>query len=99
MYEITTIVLVLVGAFAVVGGVAYILQNRAKKEGNLFSRPVSPSSRIVALILGLIFAGFFWMEITYAGKFHIVMPILAVLLIAYSLGLYRIVENIQKSNK
>lgn len=99
MYEIITIILGLAGMFAIVGGVAYFLQNRSKKEGNLFTQPVSLKTRIIAFILGLVFAGFFLLEIIYEDHFHIVMPFLAVLLFAYGLGFNKFIETVQKRNK
>jgi hypothetical protein len=93
-----TIVLVLAGAFAVVGGVAYFLQNRAKREGNLFTQPASRSTRIFAFLVGLLFAGFFVLEILSADRFHIFLPILAVALFAYSLGFNRMIESLLKKD-
>ena len=99
MYDIITIVLGLIIMFAIVGGVAYFLENRAKKKGNLFTQPASLTSRIVAFLLGLIFAGSFVVEILYTDRFHVVIPILAVLLIAYSLGFNRLIATIQKNGQ
>ncbi len=96
MYEIMTIILGLGGMFVIVGGIAYLLQNRAKKEGNLFTQPAGVKTRIVAFILGLVFAGFFLLEILYEDRFHAVIPFLAVLLFAYSLGFNRFIEVVQK---
>jgi drug/metabolite transporter (DMT)-like permease len=99
MYEVITIVLGLVGMFIIVGGIAYFLQNRAKKQGNLFTQPASPGTRIVAFISGLIFAVFFLLEILFEDRFHFVMPFLAILLFAYSLGFNRFIEAVQKQDK
>ena len=99
VYAIVTIILVLGGAFAVVGGIAYFLQTRAKREGNLFTQPASRSTRILAFLLGLVFAGFFVMEIMSAPKFHVIMPVLAFSLIAYSLGFNRLVESLLNKDR
>jgi len=99
MYDLITIILGLVGMFVIVGGIAYVLQNRAKKKGNLFTQPASSMTRIVAFIFGLIFAGFFLLEILYEDRFHVIMPFLAILLFAYSVGFNRFIEIVQKRNK
>jgi phosphatidylglycerophosphate synthase len=99
MYEIMTILLGLIGMFVIVGGIAYFLQNRAKKEGNLFTQPATLKTRITAFIFGMIFTGFFLLEILYEDRFHIVMPLLAVFLFAYALGFNRIIESFQKNKK
>ena len=99
IYALITIILVLLGAFAVVGGVAYFLQSRAKREGNLFTKPASPSSRIFAFLTGILFGGFFLMEISLVGKSHLILPVLSVLLLIYSMGGYRLIESLQKRDR
>jgi hypothetical protein len=99
MYEIMTIILVLAGAFAVVGGIAYFLQRNVREHGNLFTHPATPGMRIFAFILGLIFAGAFFMEILSSGRFHVVLPFLSFFTIAYSFGFNSLLETLQKKEK
>lgn len=99
MYDLITIVLGIAAMFVVVGGLAYFLQNRARRRGNLFTQPASRSSRITAFVLGPVFAGMFYLEISYADGFHVVMPVLAILLIAYSLGFNRLIEYLQRMDE
>lgn len=99
MYEIITVLLGLLGMFAVVGGIAYFLQNRAKKIGNLFTQPISRFSRILAFIFALVFAGVFLIEFGYSDRYHVILPFISFFLLAYSLGFNRFVEAIQKKDK
>jgi uncharacterized membrane protein HdeD (DUF308 family) len=96
MYGLLIIVLGLVGMFVIVGGVAYFLQNRANRNGNLFTRAASPSARILAFLLGLLFGCIFIYEYFYTQSYSIEFPILAFALLAYALGAGRILEEIQK---
>jgi hypothetical protein len=95
MGDVVVILLGLFGGLALVGGVAYVLQRRATMQGALFAGPASPTLRILALLLGLLFAGFFVVELLYADSIHIVIPVLAVALIAYSLGAGRLLKGMQ----
>ena len=93
------IVLVLGGGIALVAGIAYLLERRAKGEGPLFVAPASPTARILALVLGLVFGAFFLFEFLFTDSIHVVMPILAVALLAYSLGAGRLLRSIQRDNQ
>ena len=96
MYEVMTIVLGIVSMFAVVGVIAYFLQNRAQRKGNLFTQPPNLKTKIIAFILAIVFGSLFILEILYEDRFHIVFPILAVMLFIYSVGYGRFLEAIQK---
>jgi hypothetical protein len=99
MYDLITILLGILGMFVIVGGIAYWLQNRAAKQGNLFTQPASRPQRVLAFMLGLVFAAVFVFEISSYDKFHVVMPLLAVLLFAYSLGFNRLIKIVQRRDK
>jgi drug/metabolite transporter (DMT)-like permease len=96
MYEIMTIVLGIASMFVVVGAIAYFLQNKAKREGNLFTQPPSLKTKIIAFILAIVFGSLFLLEILYEDRFHTVFPILSVVLFLYSLGYSRFIKTIQK---
>ena len=95
MYDIMTIVLGIAGMFAIVGAVAYFLQDRANRKGNLFTGTATPGARIGAFILGLLFAAAFAAELLFADRVHLVLPLLTILLIGYSLGLSSLIEWFQ----
>ena len=96
MNDLMMVLLVLAGGFAFVGGVAYLLQRQAMTQGSLFTQPASPLLRILALLLGLLFAGFFVLELVYSESVHVIMPVLAIALIAYSLGADRFLKHVQE---
>ena len=99
MNDLLFIVLVLGGGIALVGGIAYLLQRRAKGAGPLFANPAGPTARIVALVLGLLFGAFFLFELLFTDRVHVVMPILAVALLAYSLGAGRLLGSLQREDR
>jgi len=96
MSDALWLVLGLVGMFVVVGGVAYLLQRNVQKNGNLFTRPPSRGMKIIAFLLGFIFLGFTGMEYFYGTEIHVVPPILALALFAYTFGAEKFIQELQK---
>jgi len=99
MNDLVMILIVLAGGFVLVGGVAYLFERRAKTKGSLFTAAASPLLRILALLLGLLFAGFSVLEVISMNRFHIILPVLAIALIAYSLGSGYLLKSLQHSAK
>ena len=99
---VSDLAVVLLGLFIgilLIGFVAYLLQNRATRKGNLFTEPASPFLRILAFIFGLIFGVFFIMQILFLDSYLVIMPILSIALIAYSLGANQIIKAFQDKDK
>ena len=64
----------------------YKMDKRAAKKGALFTGPATREMRLLAIVLGVVFAGLFIMEIVSSPTIHLLFPILALALIGYGLG-------------
>ncbi len=76
---------------AVVSFIEYLL----KTKGALFSGVATPRMRLLALLLGIVFAALSIMELTSSDVIHFVFPILAVAFIGYSLGAGALLRSVQ----
>jgi prepilin signal peptidase PulO-like enzyme (type II secretory pathway) len=82
--------------------IASALDRNSKKHGNLFTTPASPTMRILAIFLGLLFAGMFVLEITSFNYVHVLPPILSIAMFAYAIGFNKFLvelQNIRKSDR
>jgi len=73
----------------------WLLDRRAKANGPLFSGPATPTMRILALLLGILFAGLFLVESTSLETIRPAFAILALALLGYSLGAGRPLRTLQ----
>lgn len=89
-------VVVVIGLLIVV---ASALDRRSKTKGSLFTRKPSPTMRIIAILLGLLFGGIFVAEFLWSDSIHIVPPILAVVLLAYAFGAEKLIKKIQEKSE
>ncbi len=79
---VTLVLIFIVGPFWLI----YKMDKRAAKKGALFTGPATREMRTLAIVLGVVFAGLFMMEITSSESIHLLFPILALALIGYGLG-------------
>jgi hypothetical protein len=79
--------------------IASALDRNGKKRGNLFTTAPSPTMRILAIFLGLLFGGVFAIEITTQNSVHVLPPILSVAMFAYALGFNKLLAGIQSIGK
>ncbi len=63
----------------------FLMDRRLKSRGPMFSGPASLRLRVLALLLGIFFAGWFFVELT-AGAVDFLPIILAIALISYGFG-------------
>ncbi|MBI3241858.1 MAG: hypothetical protein HYZ49_06135 [Chloroflexi bacterium] len=87
-----------IAVLAVLAGIVWMLERRLKTHGALFTESTTsatPLWRLLALLLGLLFAGLFVMELISSSPIHIWFPILAIALIGYSIGLGGLLNRIQ----
>ena len=91
MIEITLVVIVLV----VFVGIVYALDRRTRTKGFLFTGTPTPTTRIIALLLGLVLGGFFAVEFFMSEKIHCLFPILAIALLGYALGSTWLLRKLQ----
>jgi len=75
-----------IGIFLVMIGLVYLLERRTKKRGPLFTGPATRGTRLLALILGLLFAGIFIFEWLSSSEIIIWFPIIALALLGYGFG-------------
>src|SRR6185503_90063 len=68
------------------------------QEGNLFTRPATATTRLFAGLLGIVFGGVFIYELKESSVIDCVKPLLAIALIAYSLGATNLLIKIQGGN-
>jgi cell division protein FtsW (lipid II flippase) len=96
-----TLLVVLVVVLSIIGLVviASALDRNSKKHGNLFTTPPSLTMRILAIFLGLLFAGMFVLEVTSSNYFHVLPPILSVAMFAYAIGFNKLIVGIQNIRK
>jgi hypothetical protein len=76
---------------AVISLIEYML----KTKGPLFSGVATPRMRLLALLLGIVFAALFVMELTSSDVIHFIFPILAIALVGYSLGVGALLRSVQ----
>jgi len=74
----------------------YLMERRLKTRGALFTGPATLGMRVLALVLGLLFAGLFVLELTSSETILIWFPILAVALLSYGLGAGRLLGRLQR---
>jgi len=91
MIEIALVVIVLV----VFVGIVYALDRRTRTKGSLFTGAPTPATRVIALLLGLVFGGFFAVEFFMLEKVHCIFPILAIASLGYALGSTWLLRNLQ----
>jgi hypothetical protein len=92
---ILIVVVLLVGLVVI----ATALERNSKSRGNLFTTPPSPTMRILAIFLGLLFAGMFVLEVISFNYIHVLPPILAVAMFAYAIGFDKLLVGIQNFGK
>ncbi len=87
-----------IAVLAALAGILWMLERRLKTHGALFTERATsapPSWRLLALLLGFLFAGLFVMELISSSEIHIWFPILAIALIGYGIGLGGLLNRIQ----
>jgi hypothetical protein len=92
MFEIS----LTIGIFLVVMGLVYFLERRVKKQGVLFTGSATRGMRLLAIILGLLFAGISLLELTSSDSIIIWFPIIAIALIGYGLGADQLLGKLQQ---
>jgi hypothetical protein len=80
--------------------ILYFLGRRMEARGGmLFTGRVTPGSRLLALLLGLVFAGITVVTSTSPTDIPIVFPLLAFALFAYAIGAGGLLKKIQGGNR
>jgi len=72
------------------------MDKRVAKKGALFTGQATGGMKVLAIVLGVIFAGIFIMELLSLQTIHLIFPILGVALIGYGLGAGQLLSKLQK---
>jgi len=73
----------------------YKMDKRASKKGALFTGQSTRGMKLLAIVLGVIFAGISIMEFFSSREIHIVFPVLAFALIGYGAGAGQLLGKLQ----
>lgn len=85
MKEYIVLILIIVGAFALVGWLSVLFQRRFNLRGSPFLPRVSKRSRAIAIIAAFVFGLIYFIEITFLKKFHSIFLLIAIMALLYSL--------------
>ncbi len=84
MKEPIILILIIVGAFGLVGWLSVLYQRRFNLKGSPLVPRVTKRSRAIAIVSALIFGLIYFIEITFFEKFHSIFLMIAVIALIYS---------------
>jgi uncharacterized membrane-anchored protein len=84
MKEALILILIIIVAFALVGGLSMLYQRRFNLKRNPMMPRVTKRSRAIAILSALIFGLIYFVEITFFEKFHSIFLLIAVIALIYS---------------
>lgn len=91
-----TAALLITAAFvATVFMIIYLIEHRARNRGPMFTGPASALARILAGLLGLALAAIAVFQASVTGGLTVIVPLVALALIAYSLGAGGLLADLQ----
>lgn len=84
MKEALILILIIVAAFALIGGLSMLYQRRFNLKRNALMPRVTKRSRAIAIVSALIFGLIYFVEITFFEQFHSIFLLIAVIALIYS---------------
>lgn len=84
MKEAIILILIIVGAFALVGWLSYLFQRRFNLRRNPFFPRVTKRSRAIAILAAFVFGLVYFIEITFLEQFHSIFLLIAIIALVYS---------------
>ncbi len=84
MKEIIILILIIVGAFALVGWLSVLYQRRFNLKSSPFLPRVTKKSRAIAIIAAFIFGMVYFIEISFLEQFHSIFLLIAIIALVYS---------------
>jgi hypothetical protein len=84
MKEIIVPILIIVGAFALIGWLSRFYQQRFNLQRNFLSVRVTKKSRAIAIIIAFIFGMAYLIETSFLERFHVILLVIAIIALAYS---------------
>jgi len=84
MKETIILILIIIGAFGLVGWLSMLYQRRFNLKGSPLVPRVTKRSRAIAIVSALIFGLIYLIEITFFEQFHSIFLLIAVIALIYS---------------
>jgi hypothetical protein len=84
MKDALVLILIIVGAFAIVGWLLVYYQRRFNLSKNLLMPRVTKRSRAIAIIVAFVFGLIYFVEVTFFEQFHSIFLLIAVIAPVYS---------------
>ena len=84
MKDAIILILIIVGAFALVGWLSVLYQRRFNLKSSPLMPRVTKKSRAIAIIAAFVFGLIYFIETAFLGKFHSIFLLIAVIALVYS---------------
>lgn len=84
MKDALILILIIVGAFAIVGGLSVYYQRRFNLKNSPLMPRVTKRSRAIAILMAFVFGLVYFIEITFLERFHSIFLLIAVMALLYS---------------
>jgi hypothetical protein len=84
MKEAIILILIIVGAFALISWLSLLFQRRFNIRSNPFLPRVTKKSRAIAIIAAFVFGLTYFIEITFLEQFHSIFLLIAIIALVYS---------------
>lgn len=84
MRDAVILILVIVGAFGLVGWLSVLYQRRFNLKNNMLMPRVTKRSRAIAILSAFVFGLIYFVEVTFFERFHSIFLLIAVIALIYS---------------
>ena len=84
MKEAIILILVIVGAFAIVGWLSVLYQRKFNIKNSPFMPRVTKRSRAIAIVAAFVFGLAYFIETTFLEQFHSIFLLIAIMALVYS---------------
>lgn len=84
MKDAVILILVIVGAFGLVGWLSVLYQRRFNLKNNMLMPRVTKRSRAIAILSAFVFGLIYFVEVTFFERFHSIFLLIAVIALIYS---------------
>ena len=84
MKDTIILVLIIVGAFVLIGWLSHLFQRRFNLQRSYLFPRVTKKSRAIAIITAFIFGLIYFVEITFMEQFHSIFLLIAIIALVYS---------------
>ena len=84
MKDAIVLILIIVGAFALVGWLSHLFQRRFNLQRSYLLPRVTKRSRAIAILAAFIFGLAYFIETSFLEQFHSIFLLIAIIALAYS---------------